>query len=105
MTGAELRSLVVNKWTFSYDVQIRKVKGRLYFQVMWKYLEQASFPLSEAEFMAHFDQVAGYLVAWNVVDQVTGAIEKTRDKPRLGKAVNVQLDLGDRGSEWILDKF
>ena len=101
MTGAELRSLVANKWTFSYDVQIRKVKGRLYFQVMWKYLEQASFPLSEAEFMAHFDQVAGYLV----VDKVTGAVEKTRDKPRLGKAVNVQLDLGDRESEWILDKF
>lgn len=105
MTGAELRSLIVNKWTFSYDVQIRKVKGRLYFQVMWKYLEQASFPLSEAEFMEHFDQVAGYLVAWNVVEQVKGAIEKTRDKPRLGKAVNVQLNLGDRGSEWILDKF
>ena len=40
-----------------------------------------------------------------MVEQVTGAIEKTRDKPRLGKAVNVQLDLGDRASEWILDKF
>ena len=105
MTGTELRSLIVSKWTFSYDVQIRKVKGRLYFQVMWKYLEQASFPLSEVEFMAHFDQIAGYLVAWNVVEQVTLAIEKTRDKPRLGKAVNVQLDLGDRSSEWILDKF
>ena len=105
MTGEELRSLIMGKWTFSYDVQIRKVKGKLYFQVMWKYLEQASFPLSETEFMAHFDQIAGYLVAWNVVEQVTGAIEKTRDKPRLGKAVNVQLNLGDRASEWILDKF
>ncbi|MCX5964129.1 MAG: DUF3067 family protein [Cyanobacteria bacterium] len=99
MTGTELRSLIVSKWTFSYDVQIRKVKGKVYFQVMWKYLEQASFPLSETEFMAHFDQIAGYLVAWNVVEQVTGAIEKTRDKPRLGKAVNVQLDLRITHSE------
>ncbi len=105
MTGAELRSLIVEKWTFSYDVQIRKVKGKLYFQVMWRYLEQASFPLSEAEFLAHFDQMAGYLVAWNVVEQVRGTILKTREKPRLGKVVNIQLDLGDRASEWILDEF
>ena len=105
MTGEELRSLIVEKWTFSYDVQLRKVKGKLYFQVMWRYLEQASFPLSEAEFLAHFEEVAGYLVAWNVVEQVRGTILKTREKPRLGKAVNIQLDLGDRASEWILDEF
>lgn len=105
MTGAELRSLIVEKWAFSYDVQLRKVKGKLYFQVMWRYLEQASFPLSEVEFMGHLDQVAGYLVAWNVVEQVRGTIETTREKPRLGKAVNILLDLGDRASEWILDEF
>jgi len=105
MTGAELRSLIVEKWAFSYDVQLRKVKGKLYFQVMWRYLEQASFPLSELEFMSHLDQVAGYLVAWNVVEQVRGTIETTREKPRLGKAVNILLDLGDRASEWILDEF
>jgi Domain of unknown function (DUF3067) len=105
MTGAELRSLIVEKWAFSYDVQLRKVKGKLYLQVMWRYLEQASFPLSELEFMSHLDQVAGYLVAWNVVEQVRGTIETTREKPRLGKAVNILLDLGDRASEWILDEF
>jgi hypothetical protein len=105
MTGAELRSLIVDKWTFSYDVQLRKVKGQLYFQVMWRYLEQASFPLTEEEFVEHLDRVAGYLVAWNVVEQVRSRILTTKEKPRQGKVVNVQLDLGDRASEWILDDF
>lgn len=105
MTGEELRSLIMEKWTFSYDVQIRRVTGRLFFQVMWKYQEQASFPLSEEDYMAHLNTVAGYLTAWNVVEQVTIAVTKTKEKPRLGKAVNIQLDLGDRASEWLLDEF
>jgi hypothetical protein len=74
-------------------------------QVMWKYQEQASFPLSEAEYVAHLDQVAGYLTAWNVVEQVRGFVGKTKEKPRLGKAVNILLDLGDRASEWLLEEF
>jgi Domain of unknown function (DUF3067) len=103
--GLLLRSLITEKWTFSYDVQIRRTSGRLFLQVMWKYQEQASFPLSEAEYVAHLDQVAGYLTAWNVVDQVRGFVAKTKEKPRLGKAVNILLDLGDRASEWLLEEF
>ncbi len=105
MTGEELRSLITEKWTFSYDVQLRRTAGRLFLQVMWKYQEQVSFPLSEAEYVAHLDQVAAYLTAWNVVDQVRGFVGKTKEKPRLGKAVNILLDLGDRASEWLLEEF
>ncbi|MHC5824555.1 MAG: DUF3067 family protein, partial [Nostoc sp.] len=34
--------------------------------------------------------------------QVQTFITQTRDRPRLGKAVSIPLDLGDRASEWIL---
>ncbi len=105
MTGEELRSVIMEKWTFSYDVQIRRATGRVFFQVMWRYQEQASFPLSNADYLAHLDQVAGYLTAWNVVEQVKSYVTKTKEKPRLGKAVNIQLDLGDRASEWLLEEF
>ena len=105
MTGEELRSMIMEKWTFSYDVQIRRATGRIFFQVMWRYQEQASFPLSNTDYLSHLDQVAGYLTAWNVVEQVKSYVTKTKEKPRLGKAVNIQLDLGDRASEWLLKEF
>jgi hypothetical protein len=102
MTGEELHQLLVNKWGLSYDVQLRKVQGKVFFQVMWKYLEQASFPLSEDDYMAHLDEIAGYLTAWGGWQQIAQQIEHTSEKPRLGKAVSFPLDLGDRASEWML---
>ena len=101
--GKQLHQLIVSKWKYSYDVQLRRVKGKIYFQVMWKYLEQASFPLSEEEYFENLDAVANYLVAWGGVEQVSNFITQTRERPRLGKAVSFALDLGGRESEWILD--
>jgi hypothetical protein len=103
MTGRELHQMLLDKWGCSFDVQLRKVKGKIYAQVMWKYLEQASFPLSPTEYMEHLDRVAEYLSAWGVMPQVEGFIDKTKERPRLGKAVSIPLDLGDRTTEWILD--
>lgn len=105
MTGQELRQLIIDKWGLSYDVQIRRVAGKLFLQVMWKYQEQVSFPMSEAEYLAHLDAVSNYLVGWNVVDQVRTTLQTTREKPRLGKAVSIPLELGDRASEWLLEEF
>jgi len=102
ITGQELRELLLQKWGCSYDIQLRRTKGKIFVLVMWKYLEQASFPLSEAEYEAHLEQVANYLNAWGSVAQVKAHIEKTRERPRLGKAVSIPLDLGDRASEWLV---
>lgn len=104
MTGRELHRMLLDKWGCSFDLRLRKVKDKIYAQVMWKYLEQASFPLSPTEYMENLDRVAGYLNAWGVIEQVRVFIAKTRDRPRLGKAVSIPLDLGDRASEWILDE-
>ena len=103
MTGDELQQLLQAKWGRSYDVQLRRIKGKIYLQVMWKYLEQASFPLDESEYREHLQAIATYLTAWNSEAQVRGTIAQTRERPRLGKAVNIPLDLGDRASEWILE--
>ena len=102
MTGAEIRQLFLRKWGYSYDVQLRRVKDKIFVQVMWKYLEQVSFPLSESEYIEHLDSVANYLNAWGGVGQFTHYLESTREKPRLGKAVSIPLDLGERASEWII---
>lgn len=102
MTGQDLRQLLLHKWGHSYDVQLRRSGGKIFVQVMWKYLEQASFPLTEAEYQAHLETIASYLHAFGGTLQVQTFIEQTRERPRLGKAVSIPLDLGERASEWII---
>ena len=102
MNGSQLQQILLDKWGRSYDIQLRRTKGKIFVQVMWKYLEQASFPLSEPEYREHLDVVANYLNAWGGTEQVKTYIEETRQRPRLGKAVSIPLDLGERASEWIL---
>lgn len=102
MTGQELREIIATKWDCSYDVQLKKTPGKIFLQVMWKYQEQVSFPLSEAEYLSHLDTVGSYLAAMGAVEQVQKFIETTTERPRLGKAVSILLNLGDRTSEWIL---
>jgi Domain of unknown function (DUF3067) len=102
MTGQELRQLLLDKWGRSYDVQLRRTQGKIFVQIMWKYLEQASFPLSEPDYEEHLQEVATYLSACGGEIQVQSFIEKTKEKPRLGKAVSMSLDLGDRASEWMI---
>lgn len=103
MTGQDLQEILINKWGFSYDIQLRQVKGKIFVQVMWKYLEQASFGATEEEYVAHLNWVLSHLEAWGVVEQVLSYVEKTREKPRIGKAVSIPVDLGDRASEWLLE--
>jgi len=103
MTGDELHQLLLTKWGRSFDVQLRKVQGKIFFQVMWKYLEQASFPMTEAEYLEHLEDVTTYLNAWGCTARVEQYIDQTSDRPRLGKAVSIPIDLGDRTSEWILE--
>ncbi|NES96140.1 MAG: DUF3067 family protein [Desertifilum sp. SIO1I2] len=102
MTGQDLRQLLLKKWGCSYDIQLRQTQGKVFVQVMWKYLEQASFPLSEIEYIQRLDRVATYLNDWGCIERVQTYIEQTRDRPRLGKAVSIPVELGDRASEWIL---
>ena len=102
MTGQDLHQLLLHKWVRSYDVQLRRTQGKVFLQVMWKYLEQASFPLSETEYEARMEAIATYLEGFGGTLQVQKYILDTKERPRLGKAVSIPLDLGLRASEWIL---
>jgi Domain of unknown function (DUF3067) len=105
MTGHELHQLLLNKWGRSYDVQLRRTQGKIFVQVMWRYLEQASFPMSEPEYFQHLEAIAHYLQAWGGDLQVQDYVLQTRERPRLGKAVSIPLELGERASEWMLEEF
>jgi Domain of unknown function (DUF3067) len=104
MTGQALQQLLLDKWGRSYDIQLRRTQGKIFVLVMWKYLEQTSFPRTEPEYLEHLNAVASYLQAWDGFAQVQTFIAQTKERPRLGKAVSIPLELGDRASEWILDE-
>ncbi|MFN6143034.1 MAG: DUF3067 family protein [Pseudanabaena sp.] len=103
MTGKQLRQAIADKWNFSYDVQLRKTQGKIFLQVMWSYQEQQSFSMNDVEFMQHLDTIASYLSDWGVVEQVQTFIANTKERPRLGKAVSIPLQIGDRSLEWLVD--
>lgn len=103
MTPEDFQELLIDKWGYSFDVQIRKTSTKVFFQVMWRYLEQVSFPMEEEEYLAHLKDIVLYLEAMGCLTQIQMAIEQTKERPRLGKAVSIPIDVDRRASEWLLD--
>ncbi|KAL7111017.1 hypothetical protein ACP275_05G061900 [Erythranthe tilingii] len=107
-SGIDLATLIRNKYGRSYDVQLIKKEfmGRnlLAMNVMWKYMEQRSFPLTEEEYILRLDDVATNLRCWGAVSHVRSSLEKSKERPRIGKAVSIFIDMdesGGRANEWI----
>lgn len=102
LTAAELLSILRERWGASYDLQLYRRAGRLYLQVMWAYLEQQSFPLSEADYLERLEQLVEQLNGIGQADEVRNWLQTTRDKPRLGKALSFPLPDQGRLSEFLL---
>ncbi|GAB4850670.1 hypothetical protein Ancab_029981 [Ancistrocladus abbreviatus] len=107
-SGIDLAALIRNKYGRSYDVQLIKKEfmGRnlLALNVMWKYREQRSFPLTEEEYILRLDDVANTLKCWGAVSHIRCSLAKLKERPRIGKAVSIFIDMdesGGRSNEWI----
>ncbi|KAL1197695.1 hypothetical protein V5N11_012351 [Cardamine amara subsp. amara] len=106
--GLDLATLIRQKYGKSYDVQFIKKEfmGRnlLAMNVMWKYREQRSFPLTEEEYILRLDDVANMLKCWGAVSHIRNSLAKSKERPRIGKAVSIFIDMdltGGRANEWI----
>ncbi|XP_031280318.1 uncharacterized protein LOC116138786 [Pistacia vera] len=107
-SGMDLATLIRNKYGRSYDVQLIKKefmgKNLLALNVMWKYMEQRSFPLTEEEYILRLDDVANTLKCWGAVSHIRNSLAKLKERPRIGKAVSIFIDMdesGGRANEWI----
>ena len=93
LASAEVLQILQRRWQASYDLQLISRRGRLYLQVMWAYLEQQSFPLSAEQYGAKLEELVGTLNGLGVAEQVRHWLLTTGDKPRLGKAMTLPLEL------------
>lgn len=103
LTSAELVGILRERWQATYDLQLIQRRGRLYLQVMWAYLEQQSFPLSPEAYELKLEGLVGTLNGLGVAEQVRQWLTTTSDKPRLGRAMGLPLELPpERASEFLI---
>ena len=91
-----------NRWGRRYDFRLFKREDYLYFQMMWKYLEQESFPLSDIEYKEALAEKIEILNRAGYSEIVREWLRTVNSKPRLGKAVSLQLKISEKMKEfWI----
>ncbi|MFO7630854.1 MAG: DUF3067 family protein [Prochlorococcaceae cyanobacterium] len=103
LLAAEVLELLRSRWRASYDLQLVQRRGRLYLQVMWGYLEQQSFPLDAEAYGRKLEELVAVLNGLGVAAQVRHWLATSRDRPRLGRAMALALELpAGRASEFLL---
>ncbi|MBM5802788.1 MAG: DUF3067 family protein [Cyanobacteria bacterium K_DeepCast_35m_m2_155] len=103
LSAAEVINLLQQRWQASYDLQLVQRRGRVYLQVMWAYQEQQSFPLSREDYERHIHELVLLLNSLGVAAEVRRWLETCSDRPRLGKALSLALELPNgRASEFLL---
>ncbi|CAI5968849.1 unnamed protein product [Closterium sp. NIES-65] len=98
--GKQLAALIYQKYSRSYDVQLirKEFLGRqlLAMNVMWKYREQKSFPLTKEEYLYRLDRVAENLRC------LMGLILLARLDSVQAVSIRIDLDQTNiRANEWI----
>lgn len=64
--------------------------------------EQQSFNYSEEQYMQRLEYIAAAIVNWGMVSRLQSQLAATKERPRVGKAVSIMLDVpGDKAREWI----
>ena len=98
----EVMTCFKNRWQVTYDVQLVVRSKRLYFQVMWAYLEQQSFPVDEHSYRQHLAGVLDIINRLGLAEEVREWLLKTPKKPRLGRALSLQLEAVEGLEEFVL---
>ncbi len=69
--------------------------------MMWGFLGQESFPLSEDEYIKSIADKIEILNRCGYSEEVREWLKNVNAKPRLGRAVSLQLDLNEKMKEFL----
>ena len=98
----EIIYYLVARWGKKYDFRLFKRSNYLYFQMMWKFLEQESFPMSETEYKESLAEMIEILNRGGYSEEVRKWLQTVNSRPRLGRAVSLQLQISERMKEFLI---
>ena len=98
----EIIYYLTNRWGRKYDFRLFTRNRFLYLQMMWKYLEQESFYMSELEYKNSLAEKIEILNRGGYADQVREWLRTVNSKPRLGRAVSLQLEINEKMKEFLI---
>ena len=98
----EIIYYLINRWGRKYDFRLFKRENYLYFQLMWKYLEQESFPMTETEYKKSIADKIEILNRCGYSEEVRKWLQTVNARPRLGRAVSLQLKINEKMREFLI---
>ena len=93
---------LIHRWGLKYDIRLFKRGKYLYFQMMWGFLGQESFPLNEVQYKKSIADKIEILNRCGYSDEVRDWLKQVNAKPRLGRAVSLQLNINEKMREFLI---
>ena len=97
----EVIHYLINRWGKKYDFRLFRRGEYVYFQMMWGFLGQESFPLSEVEYKKSIADKIEILNRGGYSEEVREWLKKVNARPRLGRAVSLQLNINEKMKEFL----
>ena len=98
----EIMGFLLSKWGVTYELRLL-VKGKvLYLQIMWGYLEQQSFPLSEREYAENLARILDVINRLGKASEVRAWLLYIEGKPRIGRALSLPIRGNQLLGEFVL---
>ena len=98
----EVIHYLIHRWGKKYDFRLFRRGKFVYFQMMWGFLGQESFPLNEDEYRNSIADKIEILNRCGYSEEVREWLKNVNAKPRLGRAVSLQLDLNEKMKEFLI---
>ena len=98
----EVMGCLRRRWGVTYDLKLLIKKDRIYLQMMWGFLEQQSFPLDEMTFRENLNRTLEIINRAGQSGLVRNWLENVQAKPRLGRAITLNLPIDQRMDEFVL---
>ena len=98
----EVIHYLIHRWGKKYDFRLFKRGEYLYFQMMWGFLGQESFPLNEVEYKKSIADKIEILNRCGYSDVVREWLNKVNLRPRLGRAVSLKLSINEKTKEFLI---
>ena len=97
----EVIHYLIHRWGKKYDFRLFRRGKFVYFQMMWGFIGQESFPLSEDEYKKSIADKIENVNRCGYSEEVRQWLMNVNAKPRLGRAVSLQLNVNEKMKEFL----